>query len=274
MKVFTFFYNRFTTASTSIALKKNGIDHYVMIHSEDDLEKFKKGNVLKGTPVVTNCEKGLAYQRNKALDMMEEGEWAAFLCDDFKRILSIPITKILSKKHKLKIDFSNQKEYRLKLKDEISLKEMFSMFPTLIKLAEQNKIDLIGFALHDNPMNLQNKFTTKGLADGRFWLVKKSNYKFDVKAQLIDDVAWTAENLIQRGKVLVLNWTVPYFERYSAGGFGSTEERKNQRKKECLYLVNKYFPLVRFADKKGWDYGTHIKIFGSHKNIFKTKNRT
>ena len=273
MKVFTFFYNRFETASTSLALDKNGIEHYVMIHNDDDLQKFKDGKVLKGTPIVTNCQKGLAYQRNKALEMMKDGEWAAFLCDDFKKVLSYPKDKIFSKTNKLPITFENQNKYRFKPSDEISLKTMFSMFPKLIQLAENNKVHLIGFALHDNPMNLSNKFTTKGLADGRFWLVKKSNYKFDTKAQLLDDVAWTAENLIRHSKVLILNWTIPYFERYTAGGFGSTKERKEQRKKECNYLVNKYFPVVRFAKKAGWDYGTHIRLYGTINNITKVRKR-
>ena len=66
MKVFTFFYNRFETATTSNALYDNGIDHYVMIHSEQDLAKFKEGGTLKGKPIVTNQRKGLAYQRNCA----------------------------------------------------------------------------------------------------------------------------------------------------------------------------------------------------------------
>jgi hypothetical protein len=122
-------------------------------------------------------------------------------------------------------------------------------------------------------MNLGRKFTHKGLADGRFWLVKKSSYKFDLNAQLIDDVNWTAENLVRHGNVLVLNWLVHYFSRYTAGGFGSTEQRKALRKKECAYLANKFDPLVRVASKPGWDEGTHIKLFASKGNIDLAKKR-
>jgi hypothetical protein len=105
------------------------------------------------------------------------------------------------------------------------------------------------------------------LADGRFWLVKKAGYKFDTNAQLIDDVAWTAENLMRHRNVLVLNWLVPYFQRYTAGGFGSTTERLALRRKECAYLANKYNPLVKIAQKPGWESGTHIRLFGTDKNI-------
>jgi hypothetical protein len=272
MKVFTFFYNRFETATTSNALFENGIEHYVMIHSEQDCDKFKQGGTIKGKPVITNQRKGLAYQRNCALDMLDDGEWGVFMCDDFSKIQSYPTKWIFSKTDRLPITFENQNSFRLhgpsaKFAKSMNLKEMFTLFPKLIEIADKNKIHLIGFGLHDNPLNLKKKFSFRGLADGRFWLVKKSNYKFDLNAQLIDDVAWTCENLIRHGNVLILNWTVPYFKRYSAGGFGSTEERKTQRKKECNYLANKFFPLVRVADKSNWDFGTHIKIFGSDKNI-------
>jgi hypothetical protein len=273
MKVFTFFYNRYETATTSKALYENNIAHNVLIHNETDYEKFRNGNTLHGTPIITNNGKGLAYQRNTALEMMNIGEWAVFMCDDFQKIYSYPKELICSRTNTLDINFSNQKKYRLKKENTISLKEMFEIFPKLIDLAELNKIHLIGFGLHDNPINLRNKFITRGLADGRFWLVKKSHYKFDTNAQLIDDVAWTAENILQHNNVLVLNWTVPYFKRYTAGGFGSTEERLSQRRKECSYLVQKYNPIVNFANKTGWEKGTHIRIFASDTNIKTLRNK-
>ena len=271
MKVFVFFYNRYETATTSQALYENNIPHIVLIHSESDLIKFKKGGTLKGDPVVTKNDKGLAFQRNSALRMMDSGEWAVFMCDDFQRITSYPKKFILSKTQRIDVNIENQNAYRLR--KEITLSEMFSMFPKLIEIAEANKIHLIGFGLHDNPMNLGKKFTTRGLADGRFWLVKKSSYEFDVNCQMIDDFCWTAENLVRHGNVMVLNWCVPYFERYTAGGYGSTEERKALRKKECVYLIKKYSPLIRSAEKSGWDKGTHIKLQASDGNICKVRKR-
>lgn len=265
MKVFTFFYNRYETATTSKALNENGIAHNVLIHNADDLQKFVKGGTIHGKVTVTNNNKGLAYQRNTALDMIETGEWAVFMCDDFQKIKAYSKEFILSKTQSIDINHQNQNKYRLK--NHVTLKEMFNWFPKLIELAEQNNIHLIGFGLHDNPMNLRKKFTTRGLADGRFWLVRKAQYKFDVNAQLIDDVAWTAENLVRHKNVLILNWCVPYFERYTSGGFGSTTERKALRIKECAYLANKFNPLIKIAEKPGWDYGTHIRIYGSDGNI-------
>jgi hypothetical protein len=266
MKVFTFFYNRYENASTSIALEANDIPHYVLIHKPEDYDKFKRYNTCRGEGIVTNNGKGLAYQRNTALDMMDTGEWAVFMCDDFMKIKSMPEEWILSSNQELPINFANQNKFRLK-ENGFNLKKMFALFPRLIELAERNHIHLVGFGLHDNPMNLRKKFNHRGLADGRFWLIKKAGYKFDTNAQLIDDVAWTAENLMRHRNVLVLNWLVPYFQRYTAGGFGSTTERLALRRKECSYLANKYNPLVKIAQKPGWESGTHIRLFGTDKNI-------
>jgi hypothetical protein len=267
MKVFTFFYNRYSNATTSKALYENGINHNVLIHTATDYDKFRIGNTLHGNAIVTGNGKGLAYQRNSALDMLDKGEWGVFMCDDFKRIGSLPFEWIQSNRKEIPITFQNQNNFRISKHQKPTIKEMFSLFPMLIDIAERNNIYLIGFGLHDNPQNLKKKFTHKGLADGRFWLIKKSNYNFDLKAQLIDDVAWTAENLVRHKNVLILNWLVPYFERYTAGGFGTTEERKDLRRKECAYLANKYNPLVKIAKKPGWDYGTHIRLYGTDNNI-------
>ena len=268
LKVFTFFYNRFTDATTSLALRENGIPHRVLIHKEEDHIKFKEGGTIGGDAFVTNQPKGLAYQRNAALDMMEDGEWGVFMCDDFQEIRSYPIGQIMNKNASINVTFENQKKYTLRQdKFKMTLKEMFTMFPRLIQMAEQNKVKLIGFGLHDNPLNLGRKFSTKGLADGRFWLVQKSDYRFDENVQMVDDVCWTAENLIRHGKVLILNWTVPYFKRYTAGAFGSISERKEQRKKECAYLANKFHPMVKIVPKPNWEYGTHVRLYAGRNNI-------
>jgi hypothetical protein len=273
MKVFTFYYNRYDSATTSIALAENGIDHIALVHNDADMDKFRKHNTIRGKGVVTGNGKGLAYQRNSALEMMDTGEWAVFMCDDFEKIASLPTEWIFSKTNTLPITFENQNLFRLNKHKVLNLAEMFALFPKLIELAEANNVHLIGFGLHDNPLNLRKKFSTRGLADGRFWLVKKSHYCFDTRAQLIDDVCWTAENLVRHKRVLVLNWIVPYFKRYTAGGFGSTAERLELRRKECAYLAKKYDPLIKIASKSGWENGTHVRLYGTDANIATLRKR-
>ena len=112
MKVFTFFYNRYDTATTSKALFENGIKHNVLIHNENDCEKFKIGNTLFGNPIVTGNGKGLAYQRNSALDLMNIGEWAVFMCDDFKKIKAMPNEILNSSLMTLDVNLENQHNYK------------------------------------------------------------------------------------------------------------------------------------------------------------------
>jgi hypothetical protein len=268
MRVFTFFYNRFTTATTANALSAEGIPHTVLCHSAEDADKFIAGCTAdRKNILVTGQPKGLANQRNAALSEVKKGEWTVFMCDDFQHVRMYPKEFIVSQSKKIPVNYDNQESYRLNHKKTSTLTEMFSCFPKLIQLAEDNNIHLVGFKLHDNPLGLQNKFTTRGLADGRFWLLKKAHYQFDLNAQLIDDVAWTAENLCRHGNVLVCNWILPTFKRYTAGGFGTQEERLELRRKECLYLAKKYHPLVKIAPKPGWPAGTHVRIFGADANI-------
>lgn len=276
MKVFTFFYNRYDTATTSLALSENGINHSVLIHNAADADLFRKGGTIGalGKAVVTGNGKGLAYQRNTALGMMDLGEWGVFMCDDFQHVMSFPKEMLLSSSDRIPISFQNQELYRLKKSRNLTtLAEMFAVFPKLIEVAEANRIFLVGFALHPNPLNLAKKFTLRGLADGRFWLVKKSHYRFDLNAQLIDDVAWTAENILRHGNVLIMNWILPLFKRYTAGGFGTQEERIELRRKECAYLANKFSPMVKIAKKPGWPEGTHIRLYASNGNIQAARKR-
>ena len=274
MKTFTFYYNRFENATTSLALSECGIPHRVLVHSDDDHQRFVDGGRYGKTcieSVITNNPRGLANQRNAALDLMLPGEWACFMCDDFRKIKAYDAEKIIHNPKRQHITFENQSEYRLR--EHRSLGWMFKLFPHFIELAERHGVELIGFGLHDNPMNLSKCYTTRGLADGRFWLVKKGSFRFDLNAQSIDDFAWTAENLVRNGNVLVCNWIVPYFERYTAGGFGSKEERLALRRKECAYLAEKYDPLIRIARKPGWPYGTHLRLYASKGNISKANER-
>ena len=54
IKVFTFFYNRYSDATTSLALEKNGIEHNVLIHTEKDYELFLQGNITSNKVIFYN----------------------------------------------------------------------------------------------------------------------------------------------------------------------------------------------------------------------------
>lgn len=257
MKVFTFFYDRYTTATSSIVLEQNNIEHYVMMHSEEAHKKFVEGNTIKGIPIITNNPKGLSYQKNSALEMLEDEEWAVFMSDDFSVIKAFNFDRVRLD-DKVEFDIKNQKQFRYD--DRPTMEQLFNIFPYLIKQAERLGIKMIGFSSNENPRNVQRKFGFKGLVDGRLFLVKKSALRFDTNVNTIDDYYFTLLNIETNGNNLILNWISPEFQRYSSGGVGSKEARKEQRKQDCQYLVSRFPKLVKFADKAGYEWGEHIKI--------------
>jgi hypothetical protein len=67
-------------------------------------------------------------------------------------------------------------------------------------------------------------------------------------------------NLKTFGGVVNNNWVLPLCERYKAGGYGTLEERLEQKKRDCAYLVEHYPDLVCYADKVGQEELSHVKI--------------
>jgi hypothetical protein len=88
MKIFVFTWDRYETLTTPMMLDKENIEYILLCHSEEQKKEFiKAGRVNEKYIMATGKSKGLAFNRNVALDMMEEGEWAVFLVDDFIKIL-------------------------------------------------------------------------------------------------------------------------------------------------------------------------------------------
>jgi hypothetical protein len=87
VKVFVFGYDRYATTTTSGMLEQEDIDHIMLVHNDEQKEGFIAGGRVKPERLtVTGKPAGLSNNRNAALDMMDDGEWAMFLVDDFKSV--------------------------------------------------------------------------------------------------------------------------------------------------------------------------------------------
>lgn len=263
MRIFTFYFNRYDNATTSRALAAEGIRHTVLLHNNEQLQRFQEHDTIQDEVIVTGNPTGLAYQRNAALELMKEGEWAWFMSDDYYRVQMLPSEVITDdKKNRVEIDAVTQNYWRFNgSKRKAALVDFIGLDTYLSNKAEQYGAHLVGFANTNNPRKMQRKFSFYGLCDGRCWLVQKTALRFDTNVQSIDDYSWTLQNLVQYGKTLQLNWALPIFQRMTTGGYGKLEERTVMRKRECEYLVNKYYPMCRYANKIGYEKGTHIKIY-------------
>jgi len=256
MKIIIFTYDRYDTITTSKYFK--GVEHTVLCHSEEDKQKFIDAGNIYGDIIATKQPKGLSNNRNYALDMLEDGEWAIFFVDDLIEITVL--TNYSNYEHKLNCDFDNVKHFRKELKKHCTPKEFINIAKETIKHAEQKGFALCGFSLTDNPLFRDKKYSYWSLSDGRCWAVKKTKLTFDENVQLIDDTYFTALNLKNFGGVVNNNWLLPNCKRYTAGAFGSIKSRMNQKIKECKYLTDTFPEFITYADKKGWEEYSHVKI--------------
>jgi hypothetical protein len=260
MKIFVFAYDRFETMSTSQLLEAENIDHIVLCHTDEAKERFISGGTAKANRLhVTSQPKGLANNRNAALDMMDHGEWAMFLVDDLKSVTAIKDYHAQAS-GRLGITMENQRDIAPLTREPISMREYLYTAHELVEACEAMGAHLGGFCGINNPLFRDAKFRFNVLADGRAWIVKKGNLRFDAGAQLIDDLCWTAQNIQHHGVVVVNQWVLPDCKRYTEGAFGSIEQRLPQKAAEAEYLVSAYPSLIRFAKKAGWPDGTHVQL--------------
>jgi hypothetical protein len=270
-KVFVFAYNRYDTMTTSMMLEADGVEHTVLCHLPADAEKFAAGNrVYPERLVVTGQPKGLANNRNYALDMMEEGEWALFLVDDLMDVTELDDYDTEDRPN-LPFMFDEVAAYRLKFKKPISTADLLRRAEETIPTLEEMGCALLGWAGNENPLFRRRKLSTNALPDGRAWLVKKTHLRFDDNAQLIDDLCWAAKNIQEFGIVLVDKWILPRCKRYTAGGYGGMDERMEQKLREAKYLVDTYPDFVKFSAKKGWPENSHVRFRGDIKKHIKTR---
>ncbi len=257
MKIFVFAYNRYKTMTSSRLLSKEGIPHIVLCHDAEAAAQFEKNGTIgeTGSVVVTNRERGLTRQRNAALGMMEEGEWAVFMNDDLQRLEIRPqwfeaATQIdkADKRRPVPLSFTNFMHFAWKLVE-----------------AADAKTNLIAFASNENLMYLEKRQRWYGLADGRLWLLRKTKLRFDETVGTIEDHDWTAQNIETFGKVQVENWIIPHFQRWTEGGYGTIDERAKELRADCEYLMAKHPGLFAYKEKKGFPPHTQLRFKDTYK---------
>lgn len=259
MKVFVFTYDRPTTITTSAALEAEGIDHHVLCHSAEAVQEYKRAGRVKAARLInTGQPKGLANNRNAALDMMSAGEWAVWLVDDFIRCTALDTWTVRG--GDLPVTTSTAAYWQRRFKSPLALKTLMERAPLLAALAAERGYNLVGFGNQDNALFRARHYRHWALADGRAWIVRKTHLTFGGEVQLIDDTYWKALNLETFGGVLIDEWILPLCSRYTRGGYGSIEQRLPQKRAEAAWLVKRFPALVTYRDKKNWPRGTHVAI--------------
>lgn len=258
--MFVFGYDRFDSMTTSKMLNAESIDHTVLVHTEEARQRFiEHGTAQTNQCIATGNPKGLAYQRNTALDMMQEGEWAMFLVDDLRQVSELRNYDRVTTSS-LPITQQTQSHYAKRFDNPITLTHFMHRAQELVTRCETYNCHLGGFCGIDNPLYRRKHWSYNVLADGRAWVVRKTHLRFDENVQTIDDYAFTCDNINAFGLVIVNQWVLPDCRRYSTGGYGTLNDRMQQKIRDAQYLVNKYPHLVMYKDKAGHQPNSHITI--------------
>lgn len=254
MKIFIFAYDRFDTMTTSLAVGGDGVQHYVLCHSESDKQRFIDSGTIsdKAEIIATANPKGLTRQRNFALDMLKDGEWAMFMNDDFERL------RIFS-------DYYSDKQELLPQDVKNSCWQNSMTFREFVEEADRLSMrfkgtNLIGFATNSNPNNLRRRYTLSHLIDGRCYLIRKTSIRYDTRFNVLEDHYISAENIVRYGNTVRCNWIVPEFSRFTNGGFGDIANRTPLLREEAKLLAEKYPFLLELKDKRGFDAGCQLRF--------------
>lgn len=260
MKVFVFAYDRYATMTTPVALSREGIEHTVLCHTEEQKQAFiQHATADEHRIIATGQPKGISHNRNVALDMMNKDEWALFLVDDIKKISELRNYDRV-REPDLPITAKNQRVYAERFKNEITIRQFLRRCEELSRFTDARGGHLGGFCNIDNPLFRSKHYKYNTLADGRALVVRKTHLRFDENVHLQDDYCFTAMNLRAFGIVVINDWVLPDFERYTSGGAGTKQERMADKIAECDYLVKHYPEWIAIREKPGWPFGSHIAI--------------
>jgi hypothetical protein len=182
-----------------------------------------------------------------------------FLVDDLVRITELDTYDDLYG-GVLPITTANAGEWRPRFKTPTNLAGLLARAAQAIPDVDALGGHLLGWAGNTNPLFRRRHHAINVLADGRAWAVRKTDLRFDLGAQMIDDLAWTAQNIAAFGVVLVDQWVLPECRRYTAGGFGSIDQRMEQKLAEAAHLVATYPDLITFKKKAGWPERSHVVL--------------
>lgn len=177
--------------------------------------------------IQTDTEHTVTAQRQWALDnLIENGEWFIFADDNIDGVGAM-------------LGAGDNKDH------PITQQDFQGRVRGLIKLAEPEKINLIGFATTDNVYFRQKRYGMVGFVLGKLKIVRKSGINYDPAIVMKEDYDFTAAHLLRDGKVIIDRWVRPTAKHFEAGGCGKREDRVEIYKQSTKQLMEKYPTLFR-----------------------------
>ena len=252
-------YNRAKTIKTSLYLDECGVDYKLLLHTEKCKEDYlNAGRVTEDKIIVTGADRGITNQRNWIVNnLAEKGKWYISLDDNisgFKRVRS----PLYENKKKLDVNGSDisQADYDF----EIKAKEFISLLEKDIEVAEQIKVEYIGFATVGNYFFNSKKYKTVGYVISKAVAIKYNGLEYDKKLEAMEDFGYCAEQIIRNNAVLINCWIKPTAGHYEEGGIGTYDQRVERKIIDCAYMLKKYPDFFRYKVKKGCHPKAELQI--------------
>jgi len=187
-------------------------------------------------------------------NLVADGEWFCAMDDNIHRFTAVCEEEydVLVMKDKYPEKFErNDQPWRDRVYGQtIDNNRLNKILEQLVDHCEEVGAWYGGFSTVDNSFFRGKKYSYCGYVISKACVIKKCGINYDTNVKVMDDYAYTAENLIKFGKVVINKYVFPIAGHYENGGIGTYPERLDKKIAHCEYLMNKYPNLFRYYEKK------------------------
>lgn len=235
----------------TIQTHKHFEDYTLVLHTEEEKQEYLKNPTISPEKVVvSNAPFGVANQRQWIQEnLVPKGEWYVSLDDNIHGFQAVPASHWSKESLPVKTDKSMKELYEA----PCSGAEFLKICKEMAVEGEKRRAYNIGFGTTPNYFFRDKKFREVGYVISKACVRKNLMTPFALDAQAMEDYAFTAENLLRYGKVLINNYVFPVAGHYEKGGIGTYAERLPHKIAAAEVLMKRYPGLFRHPNKKGTD---------------------
>lgn len=227
-------------------------DWTVVVHTDEDAEEYHEQSGIPHDRLEVSGATSMSEQRNYIHNEcgIEDGQWYLSMDDNVRGMTAVPHPKydepMLPVKDQPESDGT---DYRELYDTQIGPERFRDICLETAAQSEELNAYHAGFATTGNYFFRGKKWRYVGYIIGKTTLTKKSHIEYDERYDAMTDRQFTAENLLQYGRVCVNNFVYPDAAHYEEGGIGTYDEREQAKIEGCAMLMNEYPGLYRYADK-------------------------
>lgn len=256
MKIYIPSLNRQKSIRTHLLLEGH-FDYKIVVHNETQLHFYKQNSTIPPEHLIcSGAPLGVSHQRQWIKhSLCSDGEWYAMMDDNISHFTAVRKPEYFEEDLE-KLYPEHYKKNNIAYRDAVygqtagpeRLKEIFE--ETKLK-AEAIGAKYCAFSSQNNYFFARaRKWSYWSYAISKAALYKKDDIAYDTNVLAMDDYAYTAENILRYGKVLVNKFVYAVGGHYEAGGIGTYEDRQIKKIADCKYLMAKYQKLFRYKIKK------------------------